>query len=321
MEGVTTEQSRRILIALNPTAGGRCRIPLVRRLAELLEAVGLQAEVITEIGTLAEKADRLYGNGDLRAVVAAGGDGTVGLVAQRTMPGVPIAVLPLGTENLLARQLGLRADPAELCAAICGGRIVRLDAGLAAGRLFLLMVGCGFDAEVVRRLHGMRRGHIRHFSYTKPILDSLRNYQYPELRVYCESPVSTGKGDELVGAACPTDFSARWAFVVNLPRYAVGLQIAPDALGTDGFLDICLFKEGSLWSGLRYLAGVALGTHLSWRDVTRFRARCVRIESTGAVPYQLDGDPGGFLPVTIEILPGRLTVLVPTVPCVESRVC
>ena len=122
------------------------------------------------------------------------------------------------------------------------------------------MVGCGFDAEVVRRLHGMRSGHIRHFSYAKPILDSLRNYEYPELRVYCESPELAEKGGgESAGAARPVDLSARWVFVVNLPRYAVGLQIAPDALGNDGFLDVCLFKEGSLWSGLRYLAGVATG--------------------------------------------------------------
>lgn len=288
-------------------------MPLVRRLVDVLESAGLQTEVITEIGVLAAKADHLHGSGELRAVVAAGGDGTVGLLAQRTLPGVPIAILPLGTENLLAKQLGIRADPVQLRQTIGCGRSVQLDAGLAAGRIFLLMAGCGFDAEVVRRLHHMRRGHIRHFSYAKPILDSLRNYDYPELRVYCESPapLPTTLGASLGSAAGPTALAARWVFVVNLPRYAGGLQIAPDASGNDGFLDVCLFKEGSLWSGLRYLAGVALGTHQSLQDFARFRAQRVRIESAGAVPYQLDGDPGGYLPVEIDILPRRLTVLVP----------
>ena len=104
------------------------------------------------------------------------------------------------------------------------------------------------------------------------------------------------------------DYNA--VFVVNLPRYAGGLSFAPQASGTDGLLDVCTFKEGSLWSGLVYLSGVMLGQHESMQDFARVQTRRLRIESTGPAPYQLDGDPGGELPVEIRALPGRLTLLV-----------
>src|SRR4029450_10193597 len=98
----------------------------------------------------------------LRAVVAAGGDGTVSLIANRTPPGTPLAILPLGTENLLARYLEVAADPQQLARLIAGGWCISLDAAQAGPRIFTLMAGCGFDAEVVRRLHRHRTGNIHH---------------------------------------------------------------------------------------------------------------------------------------------------------------
>ena len=73
--------------------------------------------------------------------------------------------------------------------------------------------------------------------------------------------------------------ACRWAFVVNLPRYAGGLRIAPQADGNDGVLDVCTFKEGSLWSGLRYLTGIVMGQHESWDDCVTVRA--VRVRAPG----------------------------------------
>jgi diacylglycerol kinase family enzyme len=235
----------------------------------------------------------------LRAVVAAGGDGTAAFLANLLPPGVPLAVLPLGTENLLAKHFGLLSDPAGLAAQIAQGATIDLDAGEANGRLFLLMAGCGFDAEVVHRLHASRQGHINHFSYAKPIYEAIRNYQYPELRVVCRD--AAGQAAEL---------AARWVFVVNVPRYAGGLSISPGASPHDGLLDVCTFKEGSLLSGLMYLGGVALGQHVRWQDFVTIRATEVRIESDVPVPFQLDGDPGGHLPLEIRVLPGRLTLVV-----------
>jgi YegS/Rv2252/BmrU family lipid kinase len=296
------EAAREVLIAVNPQAGNSDRRTIAHELARQLERLGFTVSIPTSIDELADLAAERLAGGRLRAVVAAGGDGTVSLVANRTPPGTPLAILPLGTENLLARHLEAPADPEQLAQLISAGWAVALDAGQANGRLFTLMAGCGFDADVVHRLHAQRTGNIHHLSYAKPILDSIRNYQYPELRVRyapaesCES--------ELTG-----EIAARWVFVVNLPRYAGGLNFAPQASGSDGLLDVCTFKEGSLWSGLVYLSGVMLGQHETMQDFARVQTRRLRIESSAPVSYQLDGDPGGELPVEIDCLPGRLTLL------------
>ncbi|MFV1967946.1 MAG: diacylglycerol kinase family protein [Pirellulaceae bacterium] len=304
-----------VLISQNPHAGAKSGRPAVEQLAELLRREGARVEVMTDIDCLADEARKRQEAQQLHAVVAAGGDGTVALVANRTPLGTPIAVLPLGTENLLAKYLSLSADPEIACRTICGGTTIRLDAGKANERLFLLMASCGFDAEVVRRLHQDRKGHIHHLSYVKPILDSIRSYPYPEVRV-CWDRVTTSPNGALpeqhnVSEDPWTSITARWVFVVNVPRYAGGLRIAPDARGTDGLLDVCTFKEGSLWNGLRYLSGVLLGQHQSWSDCVTVRTRRLRLESVEPVPYQQDGDPGGFLPLNIEVLPERLTLWVP----------
>lgn len=291
----------RVLIFWNPKAGAGLGEARVQRLAALLRMRHCDAEIISQIDQLVQRAAECRQSGCLRAIVAAGGDGTVALVANETPLGTPISVLPLGTENLLSKYLGLTASPDDVCMTICDGARVQLDAGEVNGRIFLLMAGCGFDADVVRRLHLQRQGNIHHLAYAKPILDSIRNYEYPELRVYCED--DSGDWAEPV--------TARWAFVVNLPRYAGGLQIVPDALGDDGLLDVCTFREGSFWNGIRYLGGVLLGQHQSFRDCRTVRSRRLKIESDASVPFQLDGDPGGTLPVEIRVLPQRMTILAP----------
>src|SRR5262249_52124214 len=155
------------------------------------------------------------------------------------------AVFPRGTANLLAGYLGINANPEAFADVIATGSVVGLDAGRANGRIFLLMVGCGFDADVVERLHTQRRGHISFWSYARPIIDSIRAYEFPELRVSCE-PAADGPENH------PTTVDARWAFVVNLPCYAAGLTMAPNAVGSDGALDVCTLRHGWLWHGLRY---------------------------------------------------------------------
>jgi diacylglycerol kinase family enzyme len=101
-------------------------------------------------------------------------------------------------------------------------------------------------------------------------------------------------------------------FGFNFPLYALGLPIAPDAVGTDGLLDVCMFERGAAWSVARYLWYVARGAHGRLPDTQLCRARRLRLEATGTEPiaYQLDGDFGGMLPVEVEVLPGELRMLV-----------
>ena len=87
--------------------------------------------------------------------------------------------------------------------------------------------------------------------------------------------------------------------------------IAPAATPFDGQLDVATFAGGSFWHGLFHLSAVVLGQHQTLNEFKAIRTRHLRIESDQEVPYQLDGDPGGYLPVEVEVIPKRLTLLVP----------
>ena len=287
----------RVLISVSPMAERGSTQRRVEQLANLLQQQGFRTEIRTELGEVEELAAKWHADGDLRALVGVGGDGTAAELVNRTMPGVPLSLLPSGNENLLARHLGLGQTPESVARAVGEGTLARLDSGRANGRLFLLMVGCGFDADVVRRVHARRKGRVRSRDYFKPILQSIRSYEYPELRIYW--------GDD------SEPLTARWLFVFNLPCYGGGLRLAPEADGTDGWLDVCAFRRGSLCSGLRYAAAIGLGRHQTMADCTVRRAQRLRITSDAEAPYQLDGDPGGVLPLDIEVIPDRLTVVVP----------
>jgi diacylglycerol kinase family enzyme len=236
------------------------------------------------------------GERELACIVAAGGDGTVADVFNRH-PGIPIAILPLGTENLLARYLGIPASGREVAQLIARGDVRRLDLCQLGVRRFALMASAGFDADVIGRLHGSRRGHISRFSYVQPILESVRRYEYPEIRLTVD------------GAPAPA--IARMAVIVNVPIYALGLSVARCARADDGTLDLRLFRRGSAFQMVRYLCNLAVGTHERLWDVDSLTGRRVRIESDVPVPVQVDGDPAGWTPAEICVLPGALTVIAP----------
>lgn len=297
----------RVLVLANPKAGARSGAAKVQSLISLLGNRGFEARVVTDPAELLERSQEAMNACRLRAVVAAGGDGTAALAINRTPLGAPIAVLPLGTENLLAKYLG-QLRPEDVCQTIERGAVTRLDVGQANGQLFLLMLSCGFDAHVVDRLHADRRGHIRHWSYAKPILHSLRTYGYPEMRLTAWDAAGERIAGELIAGE---KHLARWVFAMNLPCYARGLPIAPGANGFDGLLDVCTFRHGRLWNGLRYLSEILLRRHHLHPECLAFRARRLRIEADSPVPFQIDGDPGGLLPVDVEVIPGRWTMLAP----------
>jgi diacylglycerol kinase (ATP) len=298
--------ANRVAILVNPKAGATASRPRADRLTELLRKQGFQTEVFTQPAEAAAQANRWHAEGSLRALVGVGGDGTAAELVNRTNEGVPLALFAAGNSNLLARYFQLSQDPEIFAQTIAEGRVARVDAGLAGDRIFLLMASCGFDAEVVRRVHGSRTGHISHCSYLTPIAQAAWNYDYPEIQV---------RSDDNGG---PTQLSARWLFVFNLPCYGGRFRLAPQANGADGLLDTCSFHHGHLWRGLGYAAAALLGCHHRMADCTIGRARRLRITSEGEVPYQLDGDPGGFLPVDIQVLPGRMALVVPaaSVECV-----
>ena len=294
--------ARGVLISVNPRAGSRSRMSRVKAIGEALGRAGYQVQWTSDLDDLASIAAAAWKSGELRAVLAIGGDGTASVVRNHVPLEVPIVPVPMGTENLLGRFVRQSTDPAAICRTLHDGVVVGLDLGRANGKYFLLMISAGFDAEVIRVLHENRRGNITRIAYFLPTLRAIRRYGYPEIELYWS------------GAAAPAGapLRCRWMFGFNLPLYALGLPIAPDAVATDGLLDVCTFARGSTWSILRYLWHVKRGQHQTLADSTMTRCQRLRLEGpkAPAIAYQLDGDYGGTLPVDVEVLAGQLRLLV-----------
>ena len=288
-----------VVISMNPNSGATDQHTVVDKLTTCLIDHGFEVLLLTDVAEMIEVVGQHFG-GRLRCVVAAGGDGTISLLANELPENTPLAILPLGTENLLAKYLGVSAEPVALANMIVAGNCRQLDVGRANGKLFLVMASCGFDADVVHRLHSNRQGHIRHWSYAKPVVSAIRKYKYPKIRISLES------NDDHQPTVDPC-----WAFVFNVPRYAMNLPIAAEANPEDGMLDLCTFRGGSLFRGLFYLVSVILRRHKHWTTSKTYHFKKLTMESDGEVPYQLDGDPGGTLPLTIEVIKGGVTLIVP----------
>jgi diacylglycerol kinase family enzyme len=294
--------AREILISMNPRAGSRSRHQHVADIGRDLERAGFEVQTTTDLHVLRELAIAGEKRGKLRVVLAIGGDGTASVVRNHVPLEVPMLNVPFGTENLLGRFLGQAATAAAVRRTVEEGVIVSLDLGRAGDKYFLLMISAGFDAEVVRSLHENRRGNIRRSAYLLPALRTISGYTYPHLRLYSEA-----NNDQTSPQLC------RWLFGFNLPLYALGLGVAPDAVATDGLLDICTFERGAVWGVARYLWHVMRKIHHTLPDTDLTRTSRFRLEPTTSaeVAYQIDGDFGGILPVDVEVLPGQLRLLVP----------
>jgi diacylglycerol kinase (ATP) len=297
----TNSEARQLLLCFNPSAGVRsCCEEVAAIEAELVQA-GYRVHLTADAAEIVDLAGRLHRQGDLRAVLAYGGDGTASFVRNRVPLEVPLLPVPTGTECLLGRYLEQSAQTDAVLDTLDRGVIVGMDLGRANHRYFLMMISAGFDAEVARLLHSGRRGNIRRISYLQPILHAIRSYEYPEIQLYCDDEPKQDR----------EPVRCRWLFGFNLPLYALGWQFAAQASGTDGQLDVCTFERGSLFDGVRYLWYVLRQSHQRLKDTKLMLGRRLRIEaSSSSVPYQIDGDFVGMLPVQIEAIPGALRLLV-----------
>jgi diacylglycerol kinase family enzyme len=183
-------------------------------------------------------------------------------------------------------------------AAIQAGRRVQLDAGRANGKIFLLMVGVGIDGEIVHAVDRARKGPIGFTSYLKPAFASLAAYSYPSLEI------------EVDGRRVFT-MKPAVAFIGNIPEYGTGFPILPHARSDDEVLDVCALPARSARDLIDYFLKAAAGEHLMAEGVVYAKGRQIRVTSDRPVPVQADGDPAGFTPTHITLLPTRVAFIVP----------
>ncbi len=286
--------ARAPLVVFNPTAGRRKARRLAKALA-LLRARGLLPALATTAapGDAEALARRAAGS---RIVIVAGGDGTIneavnGLNAAR---GGGLAVIPLGTANVLAAELGIEglAQAAEVAVA---GRPLLWRPGLANGRAFALMAGAGFDAHVVQALSPRLKRHLGRAAYVLEMLRQLYCFGFPTYRVSID------------GTAC----EAASVIVTHARYYGGRFVIAPDARLEEPELHICIFRRGGRWRTVRYALALALNILPRMSGVEIFRGQRVEIEGPAGDPVQGDGDIIARLPVVIELSTVALELMRP----------
>lgn len=234
-------------------------------------------------------------------VLACGGDGTVTACVDGVAgSGVPLGILPLGTGNLLARNLGLPLDLDAALVTALAGTNRRLDAGSANGHTFVVMAGLGFDAKMLGDSSEPLKKRLGWVAY---VLSALRHLRDRPVRV---SLVADG--------GAPLRCRASAVIVGNVGWLQGGIRLLPDALPDDGTLNaVVLTARG--WAGWLRLAVRVLLRRESPGQMTRVRFRHLTIDADREQPWELDGEVmGGTKRLMITTQPGRVLMRVPAGP-------
>jgi YegS/Rv2252/BmrU family lipid kinase len=290
-----------MLIVFNPAAGAGRRRRLGRALRTLVER-GLRPELAETRGPgHAETLARDAAGRGVPVVVAAGGDGTIAEVASGLAgSAAALGVLPLGTANVLAWELGVPQVPERAAAVVAAGRATALRPGVARyadgrERLFVQMLGAGFDAAVVANLDlGMKR-RIGRAAYVLQSLRELWRHRFVPIDI-------TLDGVRSVAAS---------VIVTKGRLYAGRYRIAPAARPEDPGFQVVLFRKPGAFQAALAGAALPLGLIPHLPGVEIVAASRITLTADAPVPVQADGDPAGGLPVSVADAPGPLRILLP----------
>jgi len=287
---------RRFLLIDNAASGFGSRA-LVGQVAAIMKQHGASIDRCPE-GTKDEAfalAARAGLGGAYDAIVAAGGDGTVRQVA-RALAGsdTPVGLIPLGTGNVLAHEIGLGRGPEKLAALLLHGRAAPVMAPHANGELFLLMAGAGFDGRVINALSHDIKGRLGKLAYVRPVLGALMHP--PDVL------------DVLVDGV---RYEAGWVVLANARHYGGAFVIAREASLHAPGLKAVLFRGQGRQQLLSSLLALASGTLASNRYVTVIDCDSAEIRSHAPIPVQVDGDAFGITPLRIEAARQRVMLIVP----------
>lgn len=301
----TASAVRRLLVIHNPVAGGR-RARRLRAVVERLERVHGVAVLVRSTGGRgdAEAFARDVVPGSVDAVVAAGGDGTINEVinglAVHAAAGtpVPLGIVPMGTANVLAGELGLPTDAEGVARILASGRTVAIHPAMANGRVFSMMAGVGLDARVVECVDARLKRRIGKGAYAVETLKQWILRPGGRYRVTLDGD----KGDGITAEVASV-------IVAKGHFYGGRFVCAPDARLTEPTLQVCLFPRAGRWNALRYVWGVTAGRLTRFPDYRVVTAARVTIDGPPGDAVQGDGDVVARLPVEIALAGWTLPVL------------
>lgn len=295
---------RRAILISNPKTGryGARRPPQLEALCDYLREHDLEVELVSTTGpgdaTRIAAGSRDQG---FNEVIVAGGDGTINEVLQGLIgTGARLGILPTGTGNVLARELKLPLNSRQAAEVIARGRTQEIYAGCAINhdlgrrRYFLLMAGIGLDASVVSRVHPGLKKRIGKAAFWYSGLSQLADWQPIPFEIEVD-----GKS-----------YEATFAVIGKAAGYGGELAVTPRARIDQPEFEICVIESRSRLRYLRLLSYVMRGGIPADKHGIRF-LRATRAQARGNTAVQVDGELIGNLPMTFEIAPQTIEVIVP----------
>jgi YegS/Rv2252/BmrU family lipid kinase len=293
-----------LFVIHNPTAGARHPERLRRRVEAVLQAMQVRFEyAFTEDRGHGEELARLARERGFQRVLVAGGDGSV-LEAVSALAGTDtsLALLPVGTGNQLAANLGLPKGLKKMLEVAVRGVQRKIDVGMLNGYPFTIIAGAGFDAEVVRPPSELKR-RIGYLAYVHAATAAAFAPKVSDLRIVVDGEESTLRGIGVEVANMPG---------LAAPPFVRPVDLVPDGKPDDGLLDVCVLAVESTTDFVSALTAIVTKRPGSSRGLHYLRGREVFVEADPPLPVQIDGERLEIAtPFTATVRPLALNVIVP----------
>jgi diacylglycerol kinase (ATP) len=299
---------RKALLIVNPVAGQGRGLRLGQQVRESLESRGTVCSVRVTGGSgdarrWATGAGEENEVGPFDLIVAIGGDGTVSeIVSGQAVSAVkvPIAIVPVGTANVVAIALSLPWFPGMAAGNIQAGRTLAFDVGYLPrkDRHFLLMAAIGYPARVIQDSPRRLKNLFGIFTYIGAGIRNALNLD--EARI-----IITAENDEV------HEFEGNTILLSNIGKIGdINLKVTPDTSAHDGLFDVTVVSSRSLWDVLLVLFRMLTWRYKGTKRLHHFQARKVVITTEPPVPFQVDGEDMGLTPLEAEIIPDGVELIV-----------
>jgi YegS/Rv2252/BmrU family lipid kinase len=282
-----------ILLILNPAARSERAGSATENIRRLVD--GDARIVLTrhagEAKAIAQEAARK----GVRIVVAAGGDGTINEVVNGVAGSeTALGVLPVGTMNVFAAELGVPNRLRDAWRVIRAGHLRTIDLARANRHYFVQLAGVGLDAQVVKETSRTSKRNFGPLSY-----------------LFSTAQIASRKPPRIIAEADGRTVEGSFILIGNGRFYGGPIAFFKKARVDDGLLDVLIFKKMGHLDLARYFAHIVMGRHTSLSDVEYFQAEKVQMHSADNVPVEVDGELTTELPVTFRISSKKLRVAVP----------
>jgi len=286
-------------LIVNPISGSGEALRAAQLTVGILEKSGVRVRqrITAAAGQARQFASEV--EPDCDAVITVGGDGTLSEVLAGLTRDIPVGLVPIGTANVVSRDLRIPRDPKRSARLLLEGVPQTIDIGKINDRRFVAMVGAGVDGAIVKAISDARTGPISKLTYVWPTLKAIGSFKPAPI-------VMTVDGTKV-------DATFYGAFITNTRNYGGYFSVTPNASIADGILHWAGQTSPRRSSLLRFAIAALRRKELPQSAARYGSGKRFTLEPGGPdpVPVEVDGDFFGYLPVTIEILPNAARIICP----------